>query len=64
MRSREISIRIITVQKTAQYEIKLRQTTVQASFFGTTFTLEGHKLEDGKFQAINKMLQPTNVRDS
>ena len=58
----------IFVQVTRQYNMKLNIDKVhfktkQASFFGNTFTSDGHKQENDMAQAINKMLQPTNVRD-
>ena len=32
-----------------------------ASFFETTFTFDGHKTENQKVQANNKMPQPTKI---
>ena len=41
---------------------KLQYKTKCASFFGTIFTSVGHKPEKEKFQATNKIPQPTNVK--
>ena len=54
-----------TNQILAQSEIEIREPTAQdkTSYpLGTTFTSDFHKPEDDKVQAIDEMLQSTNVR--
>ena len=55
------------LQVTWKHNLKLNIRTLQdkikhVSFFGTTFTFDGHKPGNEKVQAINKMPQVTNVK--
>ena len=56
------------LQVTSLYNLKLNLDklefkTKQGSFFVPAFRSEGHKPENDKVQATNKMLQPTNLRN-
>ena len=42
---------------------KLQYKSKHDTFFGTTFTSDGHKPESEKLQAINKITQQTHVKD-